>query len=386
MGGSYDPVHFGHLRLADEAAKRFNFDRIILVPSFLSPHKAVHNGADSESRLRMLMATVADDRRLVVDDCELRRGGVSYTIDTVGDIEERYAHEGKLSLIVGDDLIPGFPSWKRADELASRVDLVVASRLPITETVTEPFRYPYRSLENPRFELSSSHIRKLIAENGAWRYLVPDAVREIIEKRSLYSCGRTPSSEFANVCRQVDRWVFGQLSESRYLHSRGVALMASDLCRRYGLDPEKGYLAGIAHDVCKELPFEVMRTLALENDDRISTMEQELPSLLHARASARSLEKYFGVRDRDILEAIRLHTLGSEDMGTLAKLVYTADKLEPSRKGVSPELRELATTAGVDELFLAALEGTVAHLRSHGKRVFEDTLSLLSRLRTELNR
>jgi nicotinate-nucleotide adenylyltransferase len=126
-----------------------------------------------------------------------------------------------------------------------------------------------------------------------------------------------------------------------------------------------------------------MRDLALGNDDSISPMEQEVPSLLHARASARSLEKYFGVSDRDILEAIRLHTLGSGDMGILAKLVYVADKIEPSRKGVSHALRDFATTAGADELFLAVLEGNIAHLRSKGKHVFEDTLKLLSHLRSE---
>jgi nicotinate-nucleotide adenylyltransferase len=315
----------------------------------------------------------------------LRRGGVSYTIDTIGDIEERYAHKGKLSLILGDDLLPGFSSWKSADELASRVDLVIASRVPIANDLSESFRYPHRFLGNPRFELSSSHIRKLIAENGAWRFLVPDGVRDIIEKRSLYSWGATPPSEYTDLCRRVDRWVFSQLSEARYLHSRGVALMAADLCERNGQDPDKGYLAGIAHDVCKELPFEAMRSLALENDGPLSPMEKELPSLLHARASARALEKNFGVRDLDVLESIRMHTLGSESMGTLAKLVYAADKIEPSRRGVSPALRVLALSARADELFLAVLSDNVDHLHSRGKRVFEETLALLSRLQSESN-
>jgi len=386
MGGSYDPVHFGHLRLADEAARRLGLDRIILIPSFISPHKAVRNGADSESRLRMLAAAVADDRRLVVDDCELRRGGVSYTIDTVADIEERYIHEGKISLILGDDLLRGFPSWKRADELASRVGLVVASRVSLDAGIMESFRYPHRLVGNPRFELSSSHIRKLIAEDGPWRYLVPDTVRDIIEKRSLYSFGTTPPSELTDLCRKVDRWVFSQLGESRYLHSRGVALMAAELCKRNGLDPDKGYLAGIAHDVCKELPLEAMRGLVLGNGDQASPMEQEVPSLLHAKASASSLERTFGVRDGDILEAIRSHTLGSENMGALAKLVYVADKLEPSRKGVDPVLRAFASVAATDELFLAVLTANVAYLRSRGKRVFMDTLNLLSRLQSESGR
>jgi nicotinate-nucleotide adenylyltransferase len=339
--------------------------------------------AAADDRTAMLSASLLFDRRFSVDDCELRRSGVSYTIDTIEDIERRYDPAGKLGLIVGEDLIAGFPSWHRVDELVSRVDLILAARPGFSDSA---FPYPHRRLENAPLRVSSSEIRRLIGTGEPWRYLVPDAVRRRVEEWGLYGSAKIAGSQERETAEAVESFAVRGLSRSRYLHSRGVALLAADLCARFGIDPDYGYLAGIAHDICKELSSDRITALALLDGMPISEVEKEKPSLLHARAAACFLESRFSYRNAGVLEAIRLHTFGASRMGDLAKIIYVADKTEPSRSSVSPRLRQMTGKAGLDELFSAAVEDTVRYLRERGKIVSDQTERLLAECRIHANK
>jgi nicotinate-nucleotide adenylyltransferase len=163
----------------------------------------------------------------------------------------------------------------------------------------------------------------------------------------------------------------------RFLHSRGVALLTWDLCRRFGLDEERGYLAGICHDLCKALTYEEMRDWALRDGGGLSALEEAKPGLLHGRAAAVMLEQRFGITDTDVLDAVRWHTGGKSGMGPLAKIVYAADKIEPGREEVSPELRAMAESASLEALFQAVLMETVRFLKKKEILPSEDTLLLM---------
>ena len=113
LGGSFNPVHVGHLFLADAALAGLDYDRVILVPAFQSPFKIGAEGASPQDRMDMLAASIAGDPRLTIDDCEIRRQGVSFTIDTLTDIIARYKPEGKIGLILGDDLVSAFDKWRQ---------------------------------------------------------------------------------------------------------------------------------------------------------------------------------------------------------------------------------------------------------------------------------
>jgi nicotinate-nucleotide adenylyltransferase len=154
-------------------------------------------------------------------------------------------------------------------------------------------------------------------------------------------------------------------------------LLSWDLCLRFGLDPLKGYLAGIAHDICKPLAEDDIIALAKKDGREISKQERKKPSLLHGRAGAMILKDRFGIADTSILEAVRLHTVGDMNMGALAKIIYIADKIEVSRPNVDPALRAFSLTATLDELFAAVLDETVAHLRAEEMDVSEETLRLI---------
>ncbi len=209
LGGSFNPIHIGHLILADSVCTTFGYDKVLFVPTYCPPHKEMSCTLDSGDRFEMVRLAVEDDERFEAEDCELRRGGVSYTWDTVCYLEEKYKSvlTGKIGLIFGEDLISDYDKWNRASELAKKADLILACRPrdtglkaefknvptgeygknPIHNVTRENFPYPHKIVENPSLEISSSEIRQKIAENGSWRYLVSEKVFEYIKKRNLYA-------------------------------------------------------------------------------------------------------------------------------------------------------------------------------------------------------
>ena len=398
LGGSFNPVHIGHLFLAD-AVLAAGYDRIILVPAFQSPFKIGAEGASPADRMEMLAASISGDPRLTVDDCEIRREGVSYTIDTIKDLIARYRPEGKPGLVLGDDLASTFYKWRNPDEIAELADIIIARRLaepqkageeypcngelPAAGEGTETFRYPYRALENETINVSSRQVREKISKNEAWRYLVPSGARYLIEDHALYGFSASSGGEAADggltgTIVRIENYVRSTVNSYRFVHSRNTALLSWDLCRRFGLDPQKGYLEGIAHDMCKELGSDELIRLAHRDGGSILKLEHKKPGLLHGRAAAVLLRKKYGIADKDILEAMRYHTTGGREMCSLAKVVYIADKIEVSRTGVDRTLRELSRTADLDTLFLAVLYNTVSYLRSREMDISYGTKKLLA--------
>ena len=185
LGGTFNPVHIGHLALADDVHISLGYDRILLVPANIPPHKVMEGGTASHDRLEMLRRAVAGVPFLDVEDCELVRGGLSYTIDTVNFLEQKYASslEGKIGLIIGNDLVSGFSLWRNADALSGKTDIIIANR---PGSAYGDFPYPFIPLSNPLLSISSSDIRSNITGGKSWRYLVPEAVFRYIIEYKLY--------------------------------------------------------------------------------------------------------------------------------------------------------------------------------------------------------
>jgi nicotinate-nucleotide adenylyltransferase len=400
LGGSFNPVHLGHLFLAESALK-LGYDRLILVPAFTSPFKPGARETSPQNRLDMLAASTPADPRFAVDDCEIRREGVSYTIDTVTDIIGRYRPDAKPGLILGDDLAAGFSGWRSCEKIAALADIVIARRFSSKPVV---FPYPYSRLDNAILDISSGDIRSRIQNGKSWRYLVPEGARFIIEDRRLYGCrpewaglpetSVSPAKTAAKAeIARIENAVRSLVSPSRFLHSRAVAALSWELCVRFGQDPDRGYLAGIAHDIAKSMDEDDLKRLAKKDGKPISRLERKKPSLLHSRAGAVLLRERFGIGDEEILAAVRDHTVGSLTMGPLEKIVYIADKIEPTRKngqlrggdseqGESRgEFRESENWENLDSLFTAVLKDTVAYLRFRKLDLSEDTRGLLETMK-----
>ncbi len=183
MGGTFNPPHIGHLFLAEEIVDAFGYEVVLFVPSHVPAHKDMDLRIDPRHRLNMLEQAVQGRSQFRVDDCEIRRGGISYSIETVADVKERYRLHEKPGFVIGDDLLAGFSSWKRAEALSCEVDLIVAHRSNSEEI---RFEYPHRYIDNLILPISSTDIRRRVREGKPYRYLVPEGVYEYIRTHKVY--------------------------------------------------------------------------------------------------------------------------------------------------------------------------------------------------------
>jgi nicotinate-nucleotide adenylyltransferase len=374
LGGSFNPIHNGHLALAEAARLTFGYDSIILIPSYQSPFKPEYKETSAQDRLDMCAAAISGDPFFILDDCEIKREGISFTIDTIKYIDKKYRPEGKLGLIIGDDLAADFYKWKKADDIAARTDIILARRLSSNPNEVH-FPFPHKKLQNEIVILSSGIIRKYIQENSAWHFLLPPAVRFIIEERKLYAM--KDSFCLANITAHIEHHARILLPFKRFLHSRNVALLSAELCSKFGINPQKGYLAGIAHDICKNIGEKRMIELAQKDGAEISEMEQKKIFLLHGRAAAMYIQEIFHINDKDILEAIRFHTYASESMGDLAKIIYISDKIEYTREEIDPTMRNFKKYQNLDSLFEFVFKETVSYLNAKNLDLSEETLKLI---------
>ena len=177
-GGTFDPIHHGHLILARDAYETFALDKLIFVPAAIAPHKMNLAPTSSPLRLKMLEAAIKNEPGFVVDDCELHRGSPSYTIDTVELIERREGPD-EIYYFVGEDNVAGLPAWHRFQELQNMVQFVVLDR---TGFHTQP-GYP---ILQRHIDISATDIRNRVASGHSIRYLVPPAVEAIIRDQQLY--------------------------------------------------------------------------------------------------------------------------------------------------------------------------------------------------------
>lgn len=183
IGGTFNPVHIGHLYLAEEVRSQGGYERVIFVPSHIPAHKHPDHCTNPDDRLEMLRRAV-NRGGFIVDDCEIRRGGVSYTYETILDLQKRYQIEGKPGFVIGDDLVEGLPRWKRWEELQEMVELLIAHRL-YTARVECP--WPHRYVDNLILPISSSDIRERAQSSAVFRYLVPEEVYTYIVENGLYT-------------------------------------------------------------------------------------------------------------------------------------------------------------------------------------------------------
>lgn len=184
FGGSFDPVHCGHLLVAQAAMEELSLSRLFLVPAAQSPFKPQAAPAPAAERLRLLRLALVGQTRYEIDEQELHRGGTSFTIDTVRDYRRRFPH-ADLSYLIGADHVPTLPAWREADQLAALVEFVV---IPRPGQPPAAFPAPFRGRELQGFPLgvSSSAIRRRVGAGLPIQGLVPDAVAEAIRNSKLY--------------------------------------------------------------------------------------------------------------------------------------------------------------------------------------------------------
>lgn len=198
-GGTFDPIHVGHLIVARAVRERLELERVILIPSARPPHKPAVTLADAPHRLAMARLAVAHEPGLAVSDCELRRSGPSYTIDTVAEFRQSLGPDAEIVWIIGADTLGELASWHRVGELVDACRFVIAVRPGWETRDTSSLRGPLSDeqidrleasvIETPRIDVSATDVRQRIARGRSIRWLVPDSVRAYIAQHILYQTG-----------------------------------------------------------------------------------------------------------------------------------------------------------------------------------------------------
>ena len=182
FGGSFDPVHVGHLIVAEAAADILQLEKILFVPARVQPFKIGQHSASVEGRVAMLQLAIAENPRFSLDHREIERAGPSYTVDTLRELHSETPQDA-LSLLVGADAAWDLPRWHDAELLTRYANLIALSRpgleIPDFEMISE-------AVDVPAINLSATHIRQSISKGVSLRYLLPSAVLEYIESNGLY--------------------------------------------------------------------------------------------------------------------------------------------------------------------------------------------------------
>ena len=189
-------------------------------------------------------------------------------------------------------------------------------------------------------------------------------------------------TELDALIKKIKKYAKTSVPRSRYEHSIRTAEMCSKLCSLYGLDENLGYLAGVAHDMCKNLDDERMLSLSAKDNNPITELEKEKPSLLHGRAAAVMMKETFGFDDERILEAIANHTFGKVGMVDYEKSLFIADKVEPGREHITSDYLEKLYKLPINRAAEQVLKENMDYLSEKGKKIAPESVRLLHWLKS----
>lgn len=183
LGGTFNPVHNGHILLADKVRTVLGYEKILFIPSFIPAHKEISHFVPAEERLHMLKLAISNIPWADYSDCEIVRKGISYTYETLQHIIKLYTLTEKPGLIIGDDLAESFNSWRNPRLILDMADLIVAHRLYKEELDLD---FPHRYINNNIYNISSSQIRKIIESGKNTEGTIPEVVLDYIRVKDFY--------------------------------------------------------------------------------------------------------------------------------------------------------------------------------------------------------
>lgn len=379
-GGTFDPVHIGHIQGAKYALQALDLTTLYMVPDRVAPHKQIPDGSPiPQQRYEMLRLALKGEENIVACDLELYRGGVSYSYETVLAFRQMYP-DAELFLVMGEDMLLSVENWKNPDVLFRECTLAVLCRGNGWEKAEEKASrltakgIRVQLLENPVNPISSTQLRRLLAFQCAAPFL-PAGVADYIAKNDLYS------RNYKNLpMEELEQAVISLLNPNRVKHTLGCRDTAAELAILWGADPVDAARAGMLHDVTKALDGPLQLTLCSQYGILLNEFFQKNPKTLHALTGSLVAERIFG-ENKAVVDAICSHTTGKAGMNTLEKIIYIADYMEPNRDfpGVDT-LRSLAHT-DLDKALQLGLEMTLEVLKTQGREISPESRQALQYLK-----
>lgn len=344
FGGSFDPVHLGHVKIATHVAEVYNAT-VYFVPAKISVWK--HESVSIQDKLNMLKLALGDNPRLKIDEFELNRADeTTYSIETVRYFKKNFPHD-TLYFLMGADQAASFHKWQEAYELSRLARILYYPRDGILAPIDNILNYQMELVDGGLYQASATDIRSLSS-----LYLDEKVLNYILE-HELYFVKKVKS----------------MYTPERYLHALSVARTAIEIARSNSLlfDSLLSYffLAGYLHDIGKAIPKEEQKQImAMHFPEYISMPEFSY----HQFVGAYIAKEEFGIEDVFILDAIKYHATGRGNMTNLEKIIYASDKIEPTRGYDSTELIK-AMKEDYEKGFIEVLKHNRDYLLAQDKNI-----------------
>ena len=389
FGGSFNPPHLGHLHAAQQLLQELRLDWVEWIPDNLPPHKQLADGSpDGATRLELVRRLIAGQPGMRASDLELRRGGASYTYQTLQQRTQQ-APEDELYFLMGTDMFLSFLDWREPQEILRLATLVLALRQTpdaAEQQAIEAQRARLTAmgarivvLQARVVEMSSTLVRRMLAFSCAQDYLAPP-VLELIRARGLYGTAIVRKNlPFDELRRQS----LALHKPGRRPHAEGCSRTAKQLAQRWGADPDLAERAGILHDVTKALDGPAHLRLCARYGMPLTQFERDNDKLLHAKSGAAVARDVFGECET-VWRAILWHTTGKGNMTKMEKILYLADYIEPNRDFEGVELLRTLAQQDLDLAMLRAFEMSVELLEAKGRPVDPYSLQARDMLRAQL--
>ncbi len=391
LGGSFNPPHKAHRAMAKAACEQYGLQTLYVMPNSRPPHKSDEEFVSDEHRVRMikLMIESMKDGKCRYSDFEIEHGGVSYTYETLTRWKKENP-EDDIFFIIGGDSLEAFDTWREPGIISEKATMLVAPRSGMTEkelkTLCKDFSKKYTgdflplSIKSSYAELSSTKIREKHGESGS----LPGRVKRYIELHGLYGCKMLTYDQVPQE-KELLKCLHATLRPKRYRHTIGVADTAEMLAERYAANDDSfissSRQAGLLHDNAKYFTDAEQVALCDAYGIELTSTERENPSLIHGKLGAYLAEHRYGVKDEDILNAIRYHTVGRPRMSLMEKIIYIADYIEPGRviPGALHPLEEIRilVTQDLDKALVFVIENTIDYLQKTGRTIDEASLATL---------
>ena len=386
-GGTFNPPHIGHIQAAKQAVSTLGLTKLLMIPAYAPPHKAVlpSNSPTARQRLEMLRIAAAGCPRIEVSDLELKREGISYTWQTLETVKKRYPG-AELVLLMGTDMFLTFDTWKNPERILGEATLGVFYRGDKGEKTAALKQKENLEAKGARVVLvhndvvviSSTQMRRLLAFRCAGEFL-PVGVLDYIREYNLYDT----RTNWKNLpMERLEQVVVSLLNPNRVRHVLGCRDTAVALAERWRANVTDAARAGILHDITKAIDGPLQLTLCDAYGKLLDDFSKRYPRTLHALTGAMVAQRIFG-ENPEVVSAIESHTTGKADMTLLEKIIYVADYMEPNRDFPGVEkLRELAFS-DLDGALKLGLEMTLEHLKEQGAEVSPASRSALDWLNRE---
>lgn len=379
FGGTFHPIHYGHLIIAENACEQFDLEKVIFMPTGHAPHKEYAGSGMDKHRCRMVELAIADNPLFEISYREVISSSINYTYQTLHRLNEEFP-DTAFYFILGADSLFDFHLWRHPELICKEAVILAAVRDDLNESrvdaqiesLTTQLQAEIHRLNTPNFNVSSKIIRERIRNSQTIRYLTPDPVAQYIVRNRLYDYTDTKIKQMKY--KEIQNELKRTLKKDRYQHTIGVVKTAVELAEIYGCSRKKAKYAALLHDCAKYLSDEEKIKMCRKDNIPISPAEMSNPSLLHAKCGVIIAKDTYGIEDSDILHAIMVHTTGVPDMSLLDQIVFTADYIEPGRDR-APHLKELRKLARTDlsQAVYQILEDTVSYLRTHNAEEMDPT-------------